>query len=97
MTGREVASRLVVEQVAVNVGGAGFDDREVCTQAPLHHVLLAFKFAEFLALGERGTDGSRGVERWDARAARSECVRRASLRNEFEFDLAASIEFGKNG
>ena len=92
----EVARGLVVDQVAVAVGGPALDQGEVGGQPVLQHVVAAVEGALLLALLERRADRGARVEGGDAGAAGADALGQRALRHELELGAPAAVELGED-
>src|SRR3712207_7757588 len=83
--GIEVAGGLTVDHIALAIRLPGLDDRQVCSESRLHHIVLAIEAANFLTVRDDSTDTGFCEERRDAGSARSDPLSKSALWIELEF------------
>src|SRR5271157_362795 len=94
--GVEVARGAAVDEVAVQVGLPGLDQRQVSHDAALEDVSHTVEVLELLAVGDHGAHAGARVEAGNAGAAGAHALGQRALGAELDFELAGkelALEF----
>src|SRR5947207_15964730 len=89
----EVPPGVAIDKVAPTVGAPRLDQRNIAVNRVFEDVFAPVKDARLLALGELGARGGRRVEGRDAGGAGADALGHSTLRQDFELDVAAGIDF----
>ena len=69
----------------------GFDQGHIRNQRALHHIGLAVKLAQLLAVRDDGADPGLGEKGWNARAPGPQLLRQRTLRREFQGQFTGEV------